>query len=115
MPPRTFSRHLFTRAIQLADRTVVLTDREPYGFRQLSDTRRVTVKERDTLWGYAAIYFASDNIIRPNDLWWVIADFQPTPIVDPTIRLTPGSTIHIPSIRVLFEDIFSEARRVDHL
>lgn len=115
MPPGRLSRHLFTRAIQLPDSTIILTDREPYGFRELEDTERITVKERDHLYGLAGFHFNVAGIERPSDLWFVIADFQPAPIFDPTIRLTPGSTIHIPSIRVLFEEIFSEARRVLHL
>lgn len=115
MPPGILSRHLFTRAIQQPDSTIILTDREPYGFREFTDTRRVPVKERDTLHGFAGFYFNVPDIERASDLFWVIADFQPAPIFDPTIRLTPGTTIHIPSIRVLFEEIFSEKRRVSFL
>ncbi len=115
MPPGPLSRHLFTRAIQLPDRTIVLTDREPYGFREFEDTRRIPVKERDHLHGLAGFYFNVAGILRPSDLFWVIADFQPVPIFDPTIKLTPGSTMHIPSIRVLFEEVFSEKRRVEFL
>ena len=115
MPPGNLSRHLFSRAIQLPDRRVVLTDREPFSFREFEDTRRVRVQERDTLYGLAAFHFNVPDIERPSDLWFVIADFQPVPIHDPTIKLTPGSTIHIVSIRVLFEEVFSEKRRVDFL
>ena len=80
MPPGIFSRHLFSRAIQQPDSTVILTDREPFEFRELEDTRRIQVKERDTLFGFAGFYFNVRDIPRPSDLWWVIADFQPTPI-----------------------------------
>jgi hypothetical protein len=115
MPPGVLSRHLFTRAIQQPDGTITLTDREPFEFRELQDTRRIKVQERDTLFGFAAFYFNVPSFERPSDLWWVIADFQPTPIFDPTIKLTPGSTIHIPSIRVVLEEVFSEKRRVEFL
>lgn len=30
------------------------------------------------------------------NLWWAIMDYQPTPIVDPTIALSPGSVLVVP-------------------
>jgi hypothetical protein len=48
---------------------------------------------------------------RPSGLWWIIADFQPDPIHDPTVRLTPGRTLYIPSLRTVQEEVFSDKRR----
>ena len=49
----------------------------------------------DTLQNIAARVFAG----LPNAamLWWVIADFQPEPIIDPTVELTEGDWLVIPS------------------
>lgn len=49
----------------------------------------------DTLHSLAATYFA--GMPNPETLWWIIADYQPEPIIDPTISLTPGDIIVIPS------------------
>ena len=43
--------------------------------------------------------------------WWAIADFQPDPIVDPTLELEVGRTIFIPSERVLTDVILGAGRR----
>jgi hypothetical protein len=88
-----------------------LTEREPYRFRQIQDTIKHIVKQGDTLFHLAARYYRSYK--RPAGLWWVIADFQPTPIVDPTLELQVGSTVFVPSIRTITEDVFDEARRQD--
>lgn len=42
---------------------------------------------------------------------WAIADFQPDPIIDPTLALEAGRTLIIPSERVLTDVILGEARR----
>lgn len=82
---------------------------EPYRFRELPDTREHVAAEGDTLSTLAARYFVGQA--RAAGFWWVIADFQPEPIHDPTISLTPGRLLYIPSLRTLTEEIFSERRR----
>lgn len=108
MPPNRFSRHRFTTATNI-DGRLVLDNRVPFGFRELDDTRFHVVVEGDTLHTIAGQYF--DNIPRGCGLWWVIADFQPTPIIDPTIKLVAGSTLAIPSERTVNDLILNEARR----
>ena len=39
------------------------------------------------------------------------ADFQPDPIVDPTLELEVGRRLLVPSLRVLTDVILSEQRR----
>lgn len=82
-----------------------LTEREPYRFRELPDTRVHGVVQGDTLWGLAGRYFAP--LPRACGFWWVIADFfQPDPILDPTVELELGRRLFIPSVRVLTDVIF---------
>lgn len=110
MPPRRFSRHQFTTAFsETGEEEILLSEREPYRYQQLNDNRQHTVAEGDTLWTIAGHYFT--GLPRPSTLWWIIADFQPTPIDDPTIALEVGSIIVVPSERTVVENVFSETRR----
>ena len=109
MPPRRFSRFTFSAAVLDDAGRLLLAEREPYRFRALADTRQHVVQQGDTLFTLAGRYFAP--LPRPAGLWWVIADFQPEPIHDPTLALELGRLLFIPSVRVITEEIFSEARR----
>jgi hypothetical protein len=125
MPPRRFSRHTFALAFTPDDEDEVLpclgeawpgrstefqlASREPFRFRELTDNRIVRAKEGDTVFTLAARHFA--GMPRPAGLWWVICDFQPQPIIDPTVRLRPGALVVIPSARTVQEQIFAEGRR----
>lgn len=109
MPPRVNSRHQLCTAFQDENGRLFLEDREPFRFSVKVDTIEHTVREGDTLFSLSAYYYSA--IKRPAGLWWVIADFQVPPIVDPTIQLRPGQLLYIPSLRVVQEDIFSERRR----
>jgi len=109
MPPRLYSRYQFCDAINDENGVLYLTEREPYGYQNLSDNRVVIAKQGDTLFTLAARYFAP----LPNaaKLWWVIADFQPSPIFDPTVGLANGQQMIIPSLRTVTDRIFNESRR----
>jgi hypothetical protein len=111
MPPRRFSRHTFTSAVKDDEGRLFLTEREPFRFRSLPDNRQHVVKEGETLFSLAGRYFAP--LPRPAGLWWVIADFQPDPIHDPTVALEPGRVLVVPSIRTVQEEVFSETRRAE--
>lgn len=110
MPPLAGSRYMFCAAVSGEHEKKALTDREPYGFRPFADNRQHRVVEGDTLWDLAGRYFAP--LPRACGLWWVIADFQPQPIYDPTLRLEPGESLWIPALRVLNDVIFSPLRRL---
>ena len=60
----------------------------------------------DTLHNLAAKYFG--GVPSPATLWWVIADFQPDPIIDPTVRLIPGQVIMIPGPTTAQDAILSQ-------
>ncbi len=109
--PSDVSRYLFCHGLTDENGKFYLSDREPFRFVVRSDNRHHTVVEGDTLFSLAHEYFAP--VKRPAGLYWVIADFQPDPIIDPTLRLVPGTTIVIPSVRCFIEEIFNEARRAE--
>jgi hypothetical protein len=109
MPPNRFSRHRFCTAAPDEEGRLFLDDRPVYGYRDLPDNRQHVVREGDTLWGLADLYFAS--MPRAAGFWWAIADFQPDPVHDPTIALTVGTTVVIPSLRTLQQEILNDARR----
>ncbi len=111
MPPRLHSRHTYTNGFEDEDGILMLTEREPFSYQQFPDNGEHTVGEGDTLHLIAARYFAA--IPGAANLFWVIADFQPDPIHDPTIRLVPGATLVVPSVRTVLETIFSEQRRLE--
>ena len=112
MPPRRFSRHSFVSLV-LDDETELLslTDREPFRFQDFTDNEAHRVREGDTLFTLAGNRYKQFE--RPAGLWWVIGDFQPDPIHDPTINLAPGRTLFIPSVRTLIEEIFSASREAE--
>ena len=109
MPPKSGSRHSFTLGTRDDAGRLFLTEREPYGFRELADTRRHTVVQGDSLWGFAGRYFTP--LPRACGFWWAIADFQPDPVVDPTLLLEAGRVVFIPSVRVLTDIVLSSRRR----
>lgn len=109
MAPRTGSRHSFPLGLRDELAQLFLTEREPYRFREHTDSRLHVVAQGDTLFDLAGRYFAP--LPRACGFWWVLADFQPDPIVDPTLELEAGRRLFVPSLRVLTDVILSEQRR----
>ena len=109
MPPLAGSRYSFCQGFQDEQGRWMLTDREPYRFHEHADTRGHVVAQGNTLFELAGRYFAP--LPRACGYWWAIADFQPVPIVDPTLALEPGTRIFIPSLRVLTDVVLGEPRR----
>ena len=109
MPPRHYSRHTFSSGEIDDDDRAFLEDRTIFAYKELSDNRQIIVQQGDTLHSLAARYFK--GLSRPAGFWWVIADFQPQPIHDPTIQLAAGQVLVIPSVRTIIERIFNEERR----
>ena len=104
-----YSRYLFCMGIVDERGRLYLSDREPFRFVERADSRFHTVQEGDTLFSLAHQYF--QPLPRPDQFFWVIADFQREPIVDPTLKLPKGLTLVIPSVRCVVEEIFNESRR----
>jgi hypothetical protein len=110
MPPFKFSKYQFVSALTEDGSLgrVFLSERERFPFRDFSDNRSHIVREGDSLFTLAHRFFK--GLPRPSGLWWVIADFQPEPIHDPTIQLDLGRVLFVPSVRTVVEEVFSESR-----
>jgi len=109
MPVSASSRYQFCQGVYDENEHLYLTDREPYRYVDHPDNRVHMFVEGDTLFSLAGKYFAP--LPRACGYWWVIADFQPSPIHDPTIRLKVGTRIIIPSLRVLDTEVLSGSTR----
>lgn len=109
MPPRKYSRYTFCQATQQADGTLMLADYEPFPFQPLEDNTQYVAAAGDTWFTIAGRAFAP--LPRPAGLYWILLDFQPQPVLDPTVPPAPGTPIWIPSVRTVTELIFSESRR----
>lgn len=108
-----YSRYQFCTVLGGDGQTAHLDEREPFRFRDESDNRFYTTKEGDTWWGLAWRFFTG----FPNRslLWWLLCEYQPEPVVDPTIVIPAGTTVVIPSERLLRTKVFSpENRRFAH-
>ena len=81
----------------------------PTAIADLADNRTHGVVSSDSLFSLAGKYFAP--LPRACGFWWVIADFQPDPIVDPTLALDIGRLLYIPSTRVVTDVVLGESRR----
>ncbi len=109
MPPNIFSRYSFSFAQEDSLGRLLLSRRDAIRFERREDNRNHLVNEGDTLFNLASRFFKGFTT-RPAGLWWIISDFQPTPIHDPTIRLSAGSVIVIPSVRYVIEVVLDEGR-----
>jgi len=107
-----FSRFLFNTEYSDENGLHYLDSPEPFVYVDESDTRYHIVREGDIWPGLAYLYFP--NYPRGCGLWWILCDFQPEQVVDPTIGLVPGSTVLIPSERVVSTMIFNPERRTEH-
>lgn len=105
MPPTERSRTRLCSGVIDDDGDFVLTDPEPYLYRELADNITHVASQADT-WQSVAFRYYGDAL-----LWWVVADFQS--VYDPTVALVPGERIVLPSLRTVQEDILSESRRAE--
>jgi len=109
------SRYRFCEALEDDDGRLYLKEREPFLYRNRIDTFTHSTIEGETLDSIAAKRYNDQEYGARH--WWAIGDFQDEdaePIIDPTLRLTAGREISVPSARVLFGEILSEERRAEH-
>lgn len=69
-------------------------------FDDIDGTVPHVVEDGDTLWSLADRYYGG---LEDDDVnyWWAIADFQPEPINDPTVKLTQGQIVLIPPLDLI--------------
>jgi len=103
-----FSRYAGVEALVDGGGRRYLGEREPFGFHPFVDNRTHAVVEGDTLFHLAGRYFSP--LPRACGLWWLIADFQPVPILDPTLALERRLLV-IPSVRAVTDVILPSLRR----
>mgnify|MGYP001164578696 CR=1 FL=1 len=109
MAVRRLSRYQFSNIRLDPQGRTFLTERHPYRYTDIPDTIQYVVGEGDSLRALAVKYYGA--LPRPERLWEVIADFQPDPIHDPTLKLDAGRLLFIPSLRTVTEVIYNERRR----
>lgn len=111
-PVSKYSRNLFCTGQLDANGNLFISERVPFRFIELDDTTEYTANAGDTWASLAFAYYGSIEDAA-SLLWNVIPDFQPVPIVDPTINIVPGAIIYIPSLQTVETLIFAESRRKD--
>lgn len=93
MPPAANSRYLFAEGF-LFDGKTYIGQREPFHFDVSLANRVHRARRGDTLHVLAERYLS--GLPNSADLWWLLAEFQPEPIIDPTVPIDPGRLIFIP-------------------
>jgi hypothetical protein len=88
------SRYRLSQVIRKSDGTLYLTERSTLSFANVEGVITHKVIEGDTLENLAERYY--QGLVSASSYWWAIADFQPDPIADNTVGLTPGSFVMIP-------------------
>jgi hypothetical protein len=107
MPPKVGSRYANAYAFHDEDGRLVLSEREPFHYRELADNRVHTVVAGDAWWGLADRYF--QPLPRACGFWWALTDFQPEPVIDPTLELEVGRQVVVPSLRTLTDLILGDS------
>lgn len=109
-----YSRYRYCTVLSAADshETKYLDEREPFRFQDETDNRFYTAVDGDTWWGLCHKFFPS--FPRKAGLWWLLCEFQPEPVIDPTLAIQPGTQIVIPSERLVRTQVFNRERRRFH-
>ncbi|NIO74655.1 MAG: hypothetical protein GTN69_01910 [Armatimonadetes bacterium] len=91
------------------DGRLVTAERVPFRYEDREDNHRITVSEGKS-WEDLAERLYAHISERACGLRWILHDFQPTPIVDPTIPPRPGSVVFAPSDIVVLNEILGQPR-----
>lgn len=94
----------YARSDQISDPSgrLLLTEHEPFRFRERDDNLFITVGEGATWADLGEAYFEHISG-RACGLYRALLDYQVPPVVDPTISIRPGSVVIIPSALAVIE------------
>ncbi len=112
MPMFEWSRYRYCTQYTGSDDIPYIDEREPFRYKEQPDNRYHRARSGDTWWGLAHMYF--QGVPRACGLWWLLCEYQPTPVIDPTLAIQEGTLIVVPSMRALRMNIFSPERRRYH-
>lgn len=109
--PSIESRYSSTDVYEAFTGNTLRDDYIPFRYEAFDDNIVHVAAEGDTWWTIAQRYYfhISSNAGR---LWWVVCDFQPQPVVDPTIAISPNRTVIIPSPLVVLTQVLGVRREV---
>jgi hypothetical protein len=105
------SPYKFSDVERDSDGNAYLTDREPFTYQDRPDNITHHVEDGDTLQSLAQLYYW-DLDFSAGDLWWVIADYQPNPIINPFAPLQPGKLMIIPAPEFVSSEILASPTEV---
>lgn len=100
MPPSTNSKYLFSGIVSDNDiprARLFLGTRGTFPYRDRLDNEIYVVQPGDTLGSIAHKKYGSIAGSKAATLYWIIAEYQPLPLVDATIALRPGQRLILPS------------------
>lgn len=85
------------------DGRLLLNSRVPVSFREDDGNLAYTVRAGDTPWSLSFRFFRNVPTRFRSMLFFILLEFQPEPIIDPTRELAPGTTIIIPGETLVLE------------
>lgn len=88
-----------------------LGPRPRFTYRDLPDNIPHVMRDGERLWHLAQLYYR--GMRRDGNLWWIIADFQPEPVLDVTVVIPAGVVAIVPSRRTVEELVFGADRSAD--
>ena len=111
-PQFDLSRYKFAETVQDSDENAYTEDREPpvYEAGRIDDIPH-TVKDGDTWISIAQLYYW-DLTEYASELWWVIADLQPTPVINPFALIKPGRLVIVPAPERVTAEILAQPTEV---
>jgi hypothetical protein len=112
MPMFPWGRYRYCLQTANEDGILRLDEREPFRYKDEPDNRNHRARSGDSWWGLAHMYL--QGIPRPCGMWWLLCEFQPTPVIDPTIVIPVNKLIIVPSLRLVRTEVFSNERRRYH-
>lgn len=106
----TYSRYRICTVQRELDYTMHILPRIRLYYAEVEGTTVHKVIEGDTLFTLADSYF--QGLPSPASFWWAIADFQPDPILDPTLKLSTDTYLFIPPTDLVQDFILSTPEEI---